>query len=276
MGLPLYGVYVAAGEPASRLTLEQLNKFDSYPGIRRVYDNGPIKVYDVSALLKPSQRAAPTNSPDGGVGSGVDVGVFALALLVVAFWLLRLRRAKPLHVRADFVLYGLTISLLVAISGAFVVRLIRVPPEAVAVVVLIVLGTLSFWWPARQDRPIVAPARVGRSWPRAQVLLALSGSALIIVGAWVATAASLKEWTPPPELALIGSATGRPVAQVQLGSAGPVPAELWVTHKGHVVSRSDLIQTTAAQHVTLPGIAESGRSQVELIVNGKVLRTVAD
>ncbi|HXY28300.1 MAG TPA: hypothetical protein VEH82_08460, partial [Acidimicrobiales bacterium] len=50
-GLPLYGVYVADGEPQTRLTLEQLNKFDSYPGIRRVYDNGPIKVYDVSALL---------------------------------------------------------------------------------------------------------------------------------------------------------------------------------------------------------------------------------
>jgi hypothetical protein len=50
-GLPVFGTYVAAGEPQTRLTLAELNKFDSYPGIRRVYDNGPIKVYDVSALL---------------------------------------------------------------------------------------------------------------------------------------------------------------------------------------------------------------------------------
>ena len=51
-GLPLYGIYISDGEPLGRLTLSDLNKFDSYPGIKRIYDNGPIQVYDLSALLR--------------------------------------------------------------------------------------------------------------------------------------------------------------------------------------------------------------------------------
>ncbi len=46
--LPLFGTYFEPGEakPATRLTAAELGKFDSIPGIDRVYDNGPIQVYD--------------------------------------------------------------------------------------------------------------------------------------------------------------------------------------------------------------------------------------
>ncbi|MBV8463113.1 MAG: hypothetical protein JO368_07455, partial [Acidimicrobiales bacterium] len=53
-GLPLYGVYIADGEPSTRLTLSELDKFNSYKFIKRIYDNGPIQVYDVTSLLPPS------------------------------------------------------------------------------------------------------------------------------------------------------------------------------------------------------------------------------
>ena len=121
-GLPLYGDYIADGEPQTRLTLGQLNKFDSYPGIRCVYDNGPIKVYDVSALLRPSERAAPTRPPDGGVGSGVDTGIFLLALFVVALWVLRLRRWRIRGDSAHLVVCGLAAALVLTIFGTFAVR----------------------------------------------------------------------------------------------------------------------------------------------------------
>ena len=62
-GLPLYGTYIAAGEPAERLTRAQLDKFDSYGFVKRIYDNGPIKVYDVTGLLPPAARPAPSGSP---------------------------------------------------------------------------------------------------------------------------------------------------------------------------------------------------------------------
>jgi hypothetical protein len=324
-GLPLYGTYIADGEPHTRLTLEQLNKFDWYPGIRRVYDNGPIRVYDVSALLRPSERAAPTNPPDGGVGSGVHVGILLLALLVVALWVVRLRRTRPRRDGAHLVVCGLTTALVLAIIGAFAVRLTRVPPGAAAVAVLLVLGALSFRRPAEGviwvwgdvgrrrgrtgltgdspallhrytvDEPPPAPApqlrwkprwahmepaqesaavSVGRS--RAEVLLALAGGALLLVGAWVATVASLKEWTPPAELALTGVASGQPVAEVQLGSAGPVRAQLQVSHDGGLIGVYDLARTAAAQHVALPVVAVADGSRVALVVNGKPLRLIGN
>ncbi|HXZ62532.1 MAG TPA: hypothetical protein VEG62_07310 [Acidimicrobiales bacterium] len=274
-GLPLYGVYVADGEPQTRLTLEQLNKFDSYPGIRRVYDNGPIKVYDVSALLPPSERAAPTNPPDGGVGSGLQVGILLLALLVVALWVVRLRRDKGRRRGlAHLVVVALTAVLVLAIFGAFVVRLTHVRPDAAAAAVLLVLGALSFWRPAPKARPAMAPKQTRRS--RTQVLLALAGAALLLVGVGVATMASLKQWTPPPELAVTGVSGGHPVAQVQLGSAGPVPAQLWLSHNGHLLRVSDLARTTAVQDVPLPAIAGTQGSRVALLVNGKALRLVGN
>jgi len=61
--------------------------------------------------------------------------------------------------------------------------------------------------------------KIRRSRP--QLLLAVLGVALLGVGVSVTTVASLKEWTPPPELALVRGADGQLVAQVQLGSAGP-------------------------------------------------------
>ncbi len=55
-GLPELGIYFEAGEPdvgqsTHPLSWEALNKFDSLPGINRIFDSGDIVIYDVKYLL---------------------------------------------------------------------------------------------------------------------------------------------------------------------------------------------------------------------------------
>ncbi len=478
-GLPLYGTYIAAGEPARRLTLAELNKFDTYPFIKRVYDNGPIQVYDTTALLRPSTRAAPAGAPAGG--TGLNVGVFALAAVVAVLWLLRLRRRSgPVHDVEHLVVCGVVGALVIGVFGAFLIRMTHVSPEVVAIVVLLLLLVLSLrpekghprdWtlfrrtnrrpapletstrlnrlpemmangasfyeqrevkdilaylrvladpgdevsarrivnvpkrglgetsvyrlatWarenhvslseaidraaeaglsgkalngaeelsaalaelrplvpkvnPAdfvqlvadrtgymaelatehtreaagrvenlaelatqaghfddvmgfleaaarmensdeldatatengpskngRPDRalPTVAASRTRRSRP--QVVLGCVGLALFALGATVATRAAFKDWTPPPELSITTSQTGHSVADVQLGSAGPIDARLEISTGGKTVWSSSLTRTTAAQSVELPASTIAKGSRVLLVAGDHTLRRV--
>ena len=476
-GLPLYGTYIAAGEPARRLTLAELDKFDTYPFIKRVYDNGPIQVYDTTRLLRPNARAAPAGPPAGG--SGLDVGVFALAALVAVLWLLRLRRRSgPVHDVEHSVVCGLVGALMIAILGAFVVRATRAPPEAVAIGVLLVLLVLSLrpekgrprrwavfrrangqaasletttgfgdlpadsaneagFYERREVKNILAYLRVladpdddvsarsvvnvpkrgigdtsvyrlaawaranhasfgeaidraaeagltgkalrgteqlsetlaelrplartadpadlvqlvadrtgyrdelaaehtreaagrvesldelatraghfddvtgfleavarvadserdpratiesepdGRPGPapsppaprtsrrsRPQVVLGCVGLALFALGATIATVAALPAWQPPPELSIATNTTGHSVADVQLGSAGPITARLEIRTDGKTVWRSSLARTTAAQSVDLPASTLRKGSRVLLVSGGRTLRRV--
>ena len=463
-GLPLYGAYIANGEPAQRLGLPQLNKFDTYPFIKRIYDNGPIQVYDLTQLLTPSARAAPAGPVAGG--SGLNVGVFALGALVAVLWGLRWRRRRrggSVRDLPHLVVCGLVTALVIGVFGAFLIRLTHLPPEAAAVAVLLVLLLLSVrpptWRPrptrpsakiivgstfyerrevrdilaymraladpdddasvrrivnapkrdigpktasrlaewaqanqvslaeaidradevglrgpslegalrlsalltelrprARTTRPgdlvelladrtgyrtaLVAehspqadrrlenltalatrarpykdlegflqavaleaasekvgpmatsdsrpapssssngPATAGRTAPRRarhsrpQILLGCVGIALFGAGAAIATVAALKVWTPPPELSVATSTTNRSVAQVQLGSAGPVPARLEVRNGGRTLWGSSLARTTAAQNVPVPARFLHKGSRVELVSDGHILRWV--
>ena len=141
-GPPLYGTYIADGEPHTPLTLGQLTKYNSYRFVKRIYDNGPIQVYDFTALLPPTYRAAPAGPPVGG--TGLDVGVFLLAGLVAVSWLLRLRRrSEPIHDVEHLVVCGLVGALVIGVFGALLVRMTHAQPEATAIIVLLVLGALS-------------------------------------------------------------------------------------------------------------------------------------
>jgi hypothetical protein len=271
-GLPLYGTYVADGEPHTRLTLAQLDKFDSYPGIRRVYDNGPIKVYDLSALLPPSERVAPSTAPAGGVGSGIQVWVLVLAVFVVARWLQRLRRRREsLADTAHRVVCGLLVAMLLGIAGVFLIRLTRLPHEIVVVAVLLALAALSFW-PRRHDAPVTDPPRTRRS--QTQLLFGVLGVVLLGAGTSIATVAALREWTPPPELAAVSRADGRVVAQVQLGSAGAIPARLIVADARGIIWATDLATSAGPQQVELPDGVSARAKRVALLANGRVLRKV--
>jgi hypothetical protein len=482
-GPALYGTYIADGEPSTRLTLAELDKFNSYPFIKRIYDNGPIQVYDVTGLLHPSPRPAPAGPPVGG--AGLDVGVFLLAAVVAALWLLRLRRRPGRgHNAEHLVVCGVVGALVIGVFGAFVIRLTHLPPETIAIVVLLILlglGLRPERWQRRhvthgdaavmdhldarspplemsvelnglpyqmaagpkfyerreikdvlayarvlanpgddvsarrivniprrgiggtsvsrlgswarfnnasfsdaidhaaeaglngralggsqqlstllaELRPLVhtmnpadfvelvadrtgykaelvaehtheadgrienlaelaaqaanfedltgfldavalavesdghdtavdSPRQAERSDPmrsttaprptrrsRSQVLLGSLGLALFALGATLATVASLNEWTPPPQLSVATSPAGLSVAEVQLGSAGPIPATLQLRTSGRTVWRSSLAQTTAAQRVDLPtGLLRKG-SRVVLVAGGHELRAVA-
>ena len=141
-GFPLYGVYIASGEPSRRLTKEDLDKFDTYPFIKRIYDNGSIQVYDLTGLLPKSERAAPAGAPVGG--SGFNVGISVLAAVVATLWILRWRRRrKQPHDWPHLVMCGLVGALIIAVFGAFLIRITQVPPDIVGVCVLLLLLALS-------------------------------------------------------------------------------------------------------------------------------------
>jgi hypothetical protein len=117
-----------------------------------------------------------------------------------------------------------------------------------------------------------APSRGRR--PRSQVVLGCGGFLLFAVGATVATVAALPDRTPPAELSISTSATGHSVADVQLGSAGPVAARLEVRSGGRAIWRSDLARTSAAQSVDLPASVLQKGSRVLLVSGGHTLRRV--
>ena len=64
--LPLLGYYVDSSEPQPRrVSQEALAKFDSDPSVSKIYTNGPIAIYDTSALSPRSRN--PEQRPSRGV-----------------------------------------------------------------------------------------------------------------------------------------------------------------------------------------------------------------
>jgi hypothetical protein len=151
-GLPLFGAYIADGETGhpTRLTAEELGKFNSTPGVRRIYDNGAIQVYDLSRLLGERPLALPTHSVRSITATGTDVGVLVLAFLVAAVWLLRLRRrARRVPIDAHTVVFGMVWALAIGLFGAFAILLIHLPPGPIAILALgalLALGLRPAWW----------------------------------------------------------------------------------------------------------------------------------
>ena len=320
-GLPLYGTYIAPGEPQSRLTEADLQKFKSVPWARLIYDNGPIQVYDLSVLLGKSPLVAPPGVIGGAVGTGLDVGIFLVALLVVAMWTIRLRRrSRRGRIDVHMVLCGVSAALVTALVGAFLVRLTRWPPNAVALGALLVLLLLSLrptnWrlssLPAVRRRlnrsdgstrsPVgaVSPEELGTNGTaprpdsptpnleaaspsppstrtrrsRSQMALGCVGVVLVALGVSLATVTAVKEWTPPPELSVMYGPTGQAVADVQLGTAGPIPTGIEITNGGKAVWLKLLTKETGPQTLNLPARFVHPGSRVLLVSSGRTLREV--
>ncbi|MBF6555337.1 MAG: hypothetical protein IVW52_04090 [Acidimicrobiales bacterium] len=135
---PLFGTYFEPGEakPGTRITAAELSKFDSVPGIDRVYDNGPIQVYDLSRLL--GVLPSPSSGPGAGA-TGTDSVVLAaaIAVAVVGFVRVRRRRGKPRMTDRVFVRW-----LVVSMVGGMVLAAATVPLHVSPTV--IGLGGLAF------------------------------------------------------------------------------------------------------------------------------------
>jgi hypothetical protein len=155
-GLPLFGAYVAPGETAqpTRLTAAELEKFNSIPGVYRIYDNGAIQVYDLSVLLGERPLAVPTHSVSSIRTTGTDLGVLVLAILVAIAWLFRLRRRMKLNrVDEHMVVCWIVGAMAVGLFGVFAILLIHLPPGPVAIFSLLVLLALGLWAARRERHP---------------------------------------------------------------------------------------------------------------------------
>jgi hypothetical protein len=291
-GLPLFGAYIAPGETGhpTRLTAAELGKFNSIPGVYRIYDNGAIQVYDLSRFLGERPLVVPRDSVPSIRTTGTDVAVLALAILVAAGWLLRLRRRSRLVPIDEYtVVCGSVTALAAGLFGALAILLAHLPPGPVAIVALLALLALglrpagrSLWPPRCRTHPeLVAdrsadepPDRARRARP--QFVLGCVGLALAAAGAAFAVAAAQTEWVPPPELSVgVGPGpAGRPAASVNLGTAAPVPARLAVVTRGRVVWSAPLSPDSGTQNVVLPADVLHRGSQLELVAGGRTIRSV--
>lgn len=187
--LPLFGTYFEAGEarPGTRLTVAELGKFDSVPGIDRIYDNGPIQVYDTSRLLgvRPSSATLSVAAP-----SGLDVVVLAAAVLVAAVGTVRVRRRRGRSPITDhnFVRWVVG-SMVVGMAVAAVMIPAPVPPTVIGLMglalllVVILLATRPVSVPpsdappgangARRAAGTGPDRRAGRDYSAAGVALAI-------------------------------------------------------------------------------------------------------
>ncbi|MDP9091632.1 MAG: glycosyltransferase family 39 protein [Actinomycetota bacterium] len=141
-GPPAFGTYFEPGETQGPeiLTTEQLTKFDAVPGVASVYANGPIHIYDLSALLgqapltqSPGAAGVPADTSGVNGLTGFNWPITLLAALTAAAWLRRLRRVA---MSPDRVIIGLVVSCVSAIVFALALVPSRLPTSAVATGVL--------------------------------------------------------------------------------------------------------------------------------------------
>ncbi len=311
-GLPLYGADIAPGETSrpTRLTMQELQKFNSIPGVYRIYDNGTIQVYDVSRLAGVQPLRTLHNST-GEPASGTNVPVLLLACLVAIVWLLRLfRRMRHAPINEHLVVCGLTGAMVIGLFGAFAVRLFHLPPTLVSVGTLLLLLVVGLWptsWkvprahssvistgeasrgaanaPAASTTGGTAMSRNARAFEGmttrpvrqrrwAQLVLGCVGLALFAAGATVATVAARRDQVPPPELSVSIGQAGGAVAQVDLGTSSPSSARLELATGDHVVWSTPLASTSKAQAIALPPDAEQAGSSVRLVTDGETTRSV--
>ena len=288
-GPPLDGTYIEQGEPDRPITLAELHKWNSVPGARRIYDNGPIRIYDLASLLGLSPTAPLTGPIDGSRGTGLDWIVLLAAGLTAGAWLVRLWRLRG-RVRLDeqAVVFWATTVIVAGLFGAFIIVPSGLSPRLVGLVVLAVLFASALrplrstvglaqnrelaTAPSSYEPPLGAVARPKPA--NGQLALACAGLALVAVGSWSLVAAAHRQWSTPAEMSVLYNRSGRAVAVVKLGSAGPIASTIELSVHGDIVYSRPLARTTSAQSIVLPSTIPLLGAQVQLYSGDKKLRQV--
>ncbi len=234
--LPLFGTYLSQGEAkaGTRLTIAELSKFDTVPGVSLVYDNGPIQVFDLSTLLGPVTTAKTTGINYGGAADRTNLAVLAAVLgagSILVFLRFR-RRRRTVGITDGGVVRAVMAAALAGFVFAVVFVPVRVSPTVLGlsglglvVAVALVLAAKETWGRgaasghhevrgARPSGPVVTMARYGVA----------AGIVLTGLGLLVATTTATREWQPVPALSLTTAASGALVADVDLGSRAPTSA----------------------------------------------------
>jgi hypothetical protein len=276
-GLPLFGTYVEPGESKTptRLTQAELGKFDSVPGVRRVYDNGPIQVYDLSALLGTAPPVRSGQPARGATGTNFVVLLAALGAATIVF--IRIRRRRDRWKVTD---RGAVRWIVGAMVIGFVVAAAVVPRHVSSTAVglggvatLLVLGLVATWG-ARTDGAV--PKRAGTSQLVAdrrrsrRRQWAYAGAGLTVVGILLATLTAGQEWRPPDQLTLHAGASGQTTVTAQLATAA-TGARLEVVGPDQFVLSHPLQATSAAQTLVVPAAVAHGAFKVLLIAPGSSL-----
>jgi hypothetical protein len=270
-GLPFFGVYFEPGEtPApQRLTPAELDKFRNMGGIRLMYDNGPIQIYDLSSVLGLSPYSPVGGTEYGQSGTGTNWLVFGLACGVGLLWLRRLRRRAPPSAADIFA--SLSAGTVAGILFGFLVVPTSLPPGAIGIAALVVLGALS--WPPLPRTSGVNDRRRHRPQPRVLVAAALT-SVLVVGGVATATVTARSEWSAPTQLALQYVAPGQAAVEIHLGPATAMPVRLNVVRDGQVVFSKPVANVPTSTTIELPASVTPGDSEVQLVAGGHMLREV--
>jgi hypothetical protein len=265
-GSPGYGYYFGPGEThgKERLTGGELAKLSKIAGEHLVYDNGPIRIYDVSALLG---AALSPPAPRPTSGGGLDLWVFIPFVLTGLIWCLRRRPSLG----AEPVLGGLLAFMIVATGGALAVVPSGLPATPVALVAL--AGWMAWTLSPRGRRP-------GSIWPLSgeaggsrglRALGVALAAALVGSSIGIAVSSALSFWRAPVALSVVGGDQGARIVSAQLGS-DPRRATLRVEGR-RGVTWQETRTVAGTWNVALPARVAAGAS-VQLVVSGDVVREV--
>jgi hypothetical protein len=266
--LPHVGVYFASGETPTpqRLTGAELAKFQAFPGLVRIYDNGPIQIYDASALLGiPSVRGDPGTS-GAPLQDGADPFVLVLATILVAIWARVLISRRP---TSESLLRGTVIAMTAAIAATMILVPTGLPAEPI-VIVLLALGVVFALPAIAMDSRPIKPKR----FKTAAALVV--GVAITGLSVAIAIGAENIAWQAPAQLSIQRDSTGGWEAAVSLGSGVAAHPRLELTTDlGNMVWSSALASGASVQHVVLPPNLVTKSQAVVLTIGGHRVLSVA-
>jgi hypothetical protein len=263
-GPPAYGFYIAPGETQGKeqLTKAELAKLSHIPGAVRIYDSGPIQIYDLSSILGIGPVIAGTGAGGTG-GQGPDWWVFGSAVAVAGVWLLRRRPSFD----GDSMIKGLLTAAVAGMTFAFVVVPSKVPatPVALGVLGLLLVGGLRPGLQPRRPRRRKAPGAPHRG---IQIALGLVSVVLFGGAVGVAVVSAKAFWRAPTSLSVLYDQQGTRTVSVHLAS-GVTGGTVRELVRGRVVWSHTHVGTgtwaTAMPAGTRPG------AQVQLVVHRQVV-----
>jgi len=243
-----------------RLTPEELDKFNSVPGMVRIYDDGTIRIYDLSALIgKPLWHPTPPASLRT-IDMSWTPGLVLLAAVVLAVWVRRLRRST---MTADRILVTLAIGSVVLMGLAAVAVVAPVPTPLLGGAAL---AAVLLWVTRPRSRRTATPERQPGS-PAPRLLLG-SGVALLAVVVGCGVAVGLHDWGPgPTELSLVTRPGGGHVVDIEPHSPLPGRATLTVVAERPgdpqpLLRWGRALTVAGPQAVRLPPLPEATRDLV--------------
>lgn len=285
-GPPVFGAYFEPGETTGRdrLTRSELAKFSYVWGMQRIYDNGPIQIYDLAGLLRLSPEQARAGAPQAWP-YGPNWALFAAAA-VFAIWVraLRSRSAEDLLTA----LLGATLTLMACAVVIFFVPLPSIWLGVGILCVFAVLGLMANDPPALHHRrgEVVETGNGHHHRPRRRrwgtgryVMVAALTAAVLGSAVTIATVSEATAWRPPVSLAVHNGNSGTAVVDVHLPDRS-APAQLVLWADGAVVSDWHIPPGVTSWSVGLPARADrpaTSRALLEFIVlreNGRVVREV--